>query len=256
MKRTFDIIMSAIGLIVLSPLLTAVTVAVFLQDRSNPYFTQERCGMGTTRFQLIKFRTMTNGKHIIKDYSPGDDNRVTPVGRFLRQYHLDELPNLINILKGDMSFVGPRPMPFEVDQELDPGYANTYEILGWEVRNSVMPGVTGVAQLKCPKMASRERKFCFDITYVWNRSMWFDIVLIGHTLKLIILRLLAIRVTLSLMAFLFLLLAMSGIVMAVDEFSNVISDRSIVPDSIGAMAFAIFGLVWLILFMMAVRGKR
>ena len=254
MKRTSDIVMSALGLVVLSPLLTVIALAVVLQDRHRPFFTQWRCGRGVSRFQLIKFRTMTDGNHIIKDYDV--DDRVTPVGRFLRRYHLDEFPNLINILCGDMSFVGPRPMPYEVDQTLDPGYANTTLIPGWGVRNSVRPGVTGVAQLYCPKMVSRERKFCFDITYVWNRSMWFDIKIISRTCLLILLRLLSIRVTLSLMALLFLLLAVSGIVMAVDEFSNVISDRSIVPDSIGAIAFALFGFVWLILFMMAVRGKR
>jgi len=256
MKRTFDIVMSALGLIVLSPLLTAIAMAVFLQDRQSPLFTQWRCGRGSSRFLLIKFRTMTDGEHIIKDYAR--DGRVTPVGRILRRYHLDEMPNLINILKGDMSFVGPRPMPYRVDQELDPGYINTRLIPGWCMRNSVRPGVTGYAQLNCPKMAPRQCKFEYDNIYVRNYSFRFDMILIVQTLKLILKRLLAIRLIFSPVSLVLLLLAVSGIVMALDECSNILDARSLIPDSVGAIAFASFGFGCLLLFVLVgfhQRGK-
>lgn len=248
MKRTFDIIMSGLGLVALSPLLVAIGLVVFLQDRHKPFFTQERCGRGTTRFQIVKFHTMSGNNNTIKDYL--HDGRVTPVGRILRQYHLDELLNLLNILKGDMSFVGPRPMPFEVDQELDPGYSNTYEIPGWEVRNSVRPGVTGLAQLYCPKMVSREHKFQFDVFYVEERTWRLDMSLITYTVKLMLKRLLAIRLTFSPVSLVLLLLAVVFLGQALDELLNLVSGvRS--STLAGVIGFGCISVGWLLLFVVA-----
>ena len=180
MKRTMDIVISTIGLLLLSPFLAVVACIIWDYDWHSPFFLQERCGRGTSRFQIIKFRTMVNGNHRIKDYA--QDGRVTSLGRSLRKYHIDELPSLINVLKGDMSLVGPRPMPYEVDRELDPGYSNTYQIPGWRLRSKVRPGMTGLAQLRCEKMAPRQLKFYHDVIYVKRNNLWMDIKLIFYTI--------------------------------------------------------------------------
>jgi len=184
MKRLFDITFSGIGLLLLSPVLAVVACLIWDFDGHSPFFTQERCGRGDSRFQIIKFRTMVNGNHQIKDYA--QDGRVTSLGKYLRKYHIDEIPSLINVVKGDMSLVGPRPMPYEVDQELDPGYENTYQIPGWSVRSSVRPGMTGLAQVLCPKMASRRNKFRFDAVYVAHRSFEVDNAIIVITVGILI----------------------------------------------------------------------
>jgi lipopolysaccharide/colanic/teichoic acid biosynthesis glycosyltransferase len=119
----------------------------------------------------------------VKDYA--EDNRVTRVGRLLRRCHADELPGLVNVLKGDMSLVGPRPMPFLVDAELDPGYPDTTVIPGWHVRSTVRPGMTGLAQVRCPKMASRRAKFRFDGLYVRRRCWRMDMAVLVGTARLV-----------------------------------------------------------------------
>ena len=179
MKRTLDIIIAAVALVVLFPLLAIVALLIVLQDGHSPIFRQERCGRGLSRFLIVKVRTMTSGRHGIADYI--EDARVTRVGRVLRQVHLDEALDLWNVLAGDMSIVGPRPMPFSVDQSLDLGCANTYQVIGWAERNSVRPGITGRAQVFCPKRVSRRRKFTFDAIYVRRQSLLLDLWILMAT---------------------------------------------------------------------------
>lgn len=176
LKRVIDITVAAIGLIVLSPFLVLVAVCLVAEDGQWPLFTQQRCGRGISRFRIIKFRTMKAGRHAVKDYA--DDGRVTVLGAKLRRFHFDELPTLINVLLGHMSLVGPRPMPFEVDADLDPGYPDTTTIPGWHLRSKVRPGMTGMAQVRCAKMASRRDKFRFDGLYVRRRCARLDYCLI------------------------------------------------------------------------------
>jgi lipopolysaccharide/colanic/teichoic acid biosynthesis glycosyltransferase len=183
-KRLIDITVAAIGLIVLLPFLGLVAICIMAEDAQWPMFTQERCGRGITRFRIMKFRTMKAGRHTIKDYAA--DSRVTVLGAKLRRFHIDELPTLVNVLLGHMSLVGPRPMPFEVDEELDPGYPDTTTIPGWHLRSTVRPGMTGLAQVRCPKMASRQEKFRHDGMYVRHRSPKMEMAILLGTVALLL----------------------------------------------------------------------
>jgi lipopolysaccharide/colanic/teichoic acid biosynthesis glycosyltransferase len=174
MKRLFDLAVSLTALTLLSPLWLAITLAIYLESGRPIYFKQVRCGKGLKRFNLLKFRTMTNGNHKVVNLE--HDHRVTKVGRILRTTSLDSLPELLSIVKGDMSFVGPRPMPYEVEDE--PGYPNIEKIPGHYKRSHVKPGLTGIAQVYCSKFVSRKYKFRYDNIYVSKACFLLDIKLI------------------------------------------------------------------------------
>lgn len=184
MKRLFDLAIAVPGYIIVSPLMMAIIIIVMMQDGGSPYFYQERCGIGNTKFKMIKFRTMKNGHHRIKDYPV--DPRVTPFGKLLRKTHLDELPELFNVITGDMSLVGPRPMPYYVDEHTDNGIDTTDKIAGWNIRSTVKPGMTGMAQVYCPKMTSRRNKYRFDNLYIKRQSIWLDVKLILATFRMMV----------------------------------------------------------------------
>jgi len=177
-KRLFDIISSAMGLIVLSP---AIFYIVFLTHRklgSPVLFRQIRPGKDEKPFEMIKFRTMRDA--IDKDGMPlPDSERITPFGNFLRNSSLDELPELWNVLKGDMSFVGPRPLLKEYLPLYSPEQAR---------RHNVRPGITGWAQVNGRNAISWEEKFKYDIWYVENQSFWLDMKIIWMTIKKVIAR--------------------------------------------------------------------
>ena len=177
-KRLFDIISSAIGLIVLAP---AIFFIVFLTHRklgSPVLFRQIRPGKDEKPFEMIKFRTMRDA--IDKDGMPlPDSERITPFGNFLRNSSLDELPELWNVIKGDMSLVGPRPLLKEYLPLYSPEQAR---------RHNVRPGVTGWAQVNGRNAISWEEKFEYDIWYVENQSFWLDIKIIWMTIKKVIAR--------------------------------------------------------------------
>jgi len=177
-KRLFDIISSAIGLIVLAP---AIFFIVFLTHRklgSPVLFRQIRPGKDGKPFEMIKFRTMRDV--IDKDGMPlPDSERITPFGNFLRNSSLDELPELWNVLKGDMSFVGPRPLLKEYLPLYSPEQAR---------RHNVRPGITGWAQVNGRNAISWEEKFKYDIWYVENQSFWLDMKIIWMTIKKVIAR--------------------------------------------------------------------
>lgn len=171
-KRILDIISSLLAIIILSPLLGALTVIGAFEMKGNPFFTQERPGKDEKIFKLIKFRTMTNAKD--KDGNLlSDADRLTRYGKFLRNTSLDELPELFNILKGDMSVIGPRPL---LVQYL-PRY-NEYQ----HRRHEVKPGLSGWAQVNGRNAISWEDKFNYDVEYVDNYSMLMDIKILFMTI--------------------------------------------------------------------------
>ena len=171
-KRILDIISSLLAIIILSPLLGMLTVIGAFEMKGNPFFTQERPGKDEKIFKLIKFRTMTNAKD--KDGNLlSDADRLTRYGKFLRNTSLDELPELFNILKGDMSVIGPRPL---LVQYL-PRY-NEYQ----HRRHEVKPGLSGWAQVNGRNAISWEDKFNYDVEYVDNYSIVMDIKILFMTI--------------------------------------------------------------------------
>lgn len=176
LKRFFDILLSLIGLGISFPLWIIISVAIYLEDRGPIFFSLELPGRYDKPFRLHKFRTMKplkEGNHEMVFLE--DDPRVTKVGKILRETALDELPQLINILKGDMSFVGPRPMD---RSEGNPRYSDISDIPGYEIRKRVRPGLTGIAQLYADKYISPRRKFWYDNLYVRNMNSLLDMRII------------------------------------------------------------------------------
>jgi len=181
-KRLFDICLSSIGIIGSSPLWLVCSLAIKLEDRGSVFYTQERVGKQGEVFWTIKFRSMV--KDAEKDIGPvqaiENDPRVTKVGRILRATAMDELPQLINILKGDMSFVGPRALRPE-EREVHGNPHTTMRIEGipnYKDRVIVRPGLTGLAQVYLPTDASRRKKFRYDLLYIKNQSLFLDLKLI------------------------------------------------------------------------------
>lgn len=176
-KRVLDFILSLAALTVMSPLLLVLIVIGTIQMKGNPFFVQPRPGKNERIFNLIKFRSMTSEKDANGNLLP-DHIRLTKYGKFLRATSLDELPELINILKGDMSIVGPRPLLTEYIP-----YYTTKE----RCRHNVRPGLTGLAQINGRNFVSWDRRLALDIEYIENISFAQDINIICKTaLNLII----------------------------------------------------------------------
>lgn len=171
-KRLLDFILSLFALIVLSPVLIILIVLGFVFMKGNPFFTQLRPGKDEKIFRLIKFRTMTNQKDKEGNFLP-DQARLTKYGKFLRSTSLDELPELFNILIGDMSVVGPRPLAVRY---LD--FYNETE----RKRHSVLPGLTGLAQINGRNTVNWPERFAFDLEYVNNISLKLDIEIVLKTI--------------------------------------------------------------------------
>jgi len=177
-KRVIDFTLSLIALIVLSPILLILVIVTAIAMKGNPFFTQCRPGKDEKIFKLIKFRTMTNERDENGDLLP-DDVRLNKFGKFLRSTSLDELPELLNILKGDMSIIGPRPLLVK--------YLPLYNE-EQRRRHSVRPGLTGNAQANGRNALSWEDKFKLDIEYVDNLSFAFDVKIILDTVKAVLRR--------------------------------------------------------------------
>jgi len=171
MKRTVDILLSMIGLLLLAPVLLIVGVLVRIRLGSPVLFTQIRPGYRGRPFQLTKFRTMTDEKDSNGNLL-SDLDRLPAFGRFLRATSMDELPELWNVLKGDMSLVGPRPLLME--------YLELYSEEQWR-RHEVRPGITGWAQVNGRNALKWEEKFALDVWYVDNRTMWLDLKILLMT---------------------------------------------------------------------------
>ncbi|MBL1220646.1 sugar transferase [Chryseobacterium sp. L7] len=172
-KRIIDFLIALIGLIVLSPVFIVVTVLLYIANQGKPFFFQARPGLNEKMFNIIKFKTMNDKKDSRGNYLP-DSERLTPVGSFIRQTSLDELPQLINVLKGDMALIGPRP--------LLPQYLSLYNE-SQKRRHHIRPGITGWAQVNGRNAISWTKKFELDIWYIDNLSLATDGKVILLTLK-------------------------------------------------------------------------
>lgn len=170
-KRFMDIVLSIIGLIILSPILLIVSIAIKIDSKGPVIFKQERIGKDGKVFKIYKFRSMVVGAEKMGTgvYSKKGDSRVTRVGKFIRMTSIDELPQLVNILKGEMSFIGPRPVltyhPWKYE-EYTPEQLKRFE---------VRPGVTGLAQIHGRKQVEWEKRIKYDVEYVEKLGLWLDI---------------------------------------------------------------------------------
>ena len=180
-KRAFDATLSGIGLLLSAPVWAFAAAAIKLEDGGPVFFRQARVGQNGTPFTVLKFRSMVvdaGQDHAVRQASAGD-SRVTGIGRLMRATAMDELPQLVNIFKGDMSFVGPRAlMPGEIETGGDGRLVAMEDIPGYRERTAVQPGLTGIAQIYAPRDVTRRHKFRYDRLYVKRRSFWLDIRLI------------------------------------------------------------------------------
>ncbi|MEO1373373.1 MAG: sugar transferase [Cyanobacteria bacterium J06635_10] len=170
-KYVLDRVIAAIALLVLSPLMLIVAIAIYSRMGSPLIFSQARPGKDNRVFQFYKFRTMTDEQDADGNLLD-DEQRLTAFGEFLRETSLDEIPQLWNILKGDMSFVGPRPLLVRYLERYSPQQARRHE---------VKPGITGLAQVKGRNSINWEEKFQLDVWYIDNWSLWLDLKILVMT---------------------------------------------------------------------------
>lgn len=175
-KRIIDFLIALIGLILLSPVFIVVMILLYFANQGKPFFLQARPGLNEKIFNIIKFKTMNDRKDAQGNYLP-DSERLTRIGSFIRQTSLDELPQLINVLKGDMAIIGPRP--------LLPQYLSLYSE-SQKRRHNIRPGITGWAQVNGRNAISWTMKFELDIWYIDNVSFVTDCKVMFLTLKKVI----------------------------------------------------------------------
>lgn len=176
LKRCIDFSASFVGFILISPILIIVAIALAFQNKGTPFFLQTRPGKNQTPFKIIKFKTMTDQRDAEGDLL-SDNERMTGLGKIIRKLSIDELPQLINVIKGDMSLVGPRPLLFKYiplfsDEQLR--------------RHEVRPGITGWAQVNGRNSISWTKKFELDVEYIDNLSLAFDFKIIYLTVLKVI----------------------------------------------------------------------
>lgn len=171
-KRLFDLVLAGLGLVILSPVLLLLALLVRIVHGSPVLFTQTRPGFQGRPFRIYKFRTMTNARDENGQLLP-DAHRLTRLGRFLRASSLDELPELFNVLRGEMSLVGPRPLLMQYLERYTPEQAR---------RHQVLPGITGWAQVNGRNALTWEEKFRLDVWYVDHWSLWLDVKILLLTL--------------------------------------------------------------------------
>ena len=176
LKKILDFFIAFTALLVLSPLLIPITVLLALANNGKPFFFQKRPGKNGHIFNIIKFKTMTDEKDENEDLLP-DEKRLTAVGKFVRKTSIDEIPQLINVLKGNMSLIGPRP--------LLPQYLPLYSERQRK-RHNVKPGITGWAQVNGRNAISWTKKFEYDVWYVENLSFELDMKIIIRTIKKVV----------------------------------------------------------------------
>src|SRR5574343_272454 len=177
-KRILDFLIALIALLLLSPVILVVFVVLLISYRSTPFFFQDRPGFQERKIRIIKFKSMNDKKDASGKLLP-DNVRLTPLGKFIRKYSLDELPQLINVLIGDMSLVGPRPLLFKYL----PLYNDTQRR-----RHEARPGITGWAQVNGRNSISWEEKFKLDVYYVDHVSLAFDLKILWLTVMKVIRR--------------------------------------------------------------------
>jgi sugar transferase EpsL len=170
-KRIFDLVLTVPGLILISPLLLVIAVLVRLFLGKPVLYSQVRPGYQNKLFTLLKFRTMTDARDNQGNLLP-DEDRVTPLGRFLRNLSIDEFPELFNVLRGEMSLIGPRPLLVQYLQRYSPEQIRRHEVL---------PGITGWAQINGRNTITWQDKFLYDVWYVDHWSFWLDIKILAIT---------------------------------------------------------------------------
>ena len=181
-KRPFDFLLSFTGLVLSSPLWLVISLLIWFNDKGPIFYSQKRVGINGIPFTTYKFRTMIPESDQLYGFKQAEegDERITKVGKILRHSAMDELPQLLSILKGDMSFVGPRallPDEIEVNNEINEPIP-IEKIPGYKKRQSVRPGLTGVAQIYAPRDINRKNKFRYDNIYIKNQSFSLDLRLI------------------------------------------------------------------------------
>jgi len=180
-KRALDASLAGIGLVLSAPLWAVLAALVKLEDRGPVFFGQERVGEGGRIFSVLKFRSMIVDaeKRVGALQASEHDPRITRIGRIMRASAMDELPQLWNIFRGDMSFVGPRALrPGEIETNGGGRMVSMEDIPGYVERHSVRPGLTGIAQIFAPRDVPRRWKFKYDQIYVRNQGFWLDVRLI------------------------------------------------------------------------------
>lgn len=182
LKRFFDLIGSLVGLLILSPFFILIIVIIRLNSKGKAIFKQIRLGKNGKHFKIYKFRTMVNNAENIGDgiKLTKNDSRITGVGRFLRKFSIDELPQLFNILIGNMSFVGPRPLLID-----HPKSINEYSDKELK-RFDMKPGITGLAQVSGRGKISWEEKFAFDYNYIEKFNLFFDLYILFKTIGVVL----------------------------------------------------------------------
>lgn len=175
-KRMFDLIFSSVALILFLPIMLAVYLSIRISMGKEVIFTQTRPGLHGKIFKMYKFRTMIP---VESNQNKTDDERITSLGKFLRASSLDELPELFNVIKGDMSLVGPRPLLVDYLEKYTPTEMRRHEAL---------PGITGLAQVRGRNNLSWRNKFKYDVFYVDHHSLFFDVKILFETLMVVLLR--------------------------------------------------------------------
>lgn len=175
-KYFIDFIFAVLGLILFSPIFVFITILLFFDFKESPFFLQRRVGKNNTIFFIVKYKTMKNTKDQNGLLLP-DEQRLTKLGTLIRKTSLDEIPQLINVLKGEMSFVGPRPLLTDYMHLYDPIQIRRHE---------VKPGITGWVQVNGRNAIDWERKFKLDVWYVDNVSFWLDLKILLLTVQKVI----------------------------------------------------------------------
>lgn len=175
-KPLLDCVVSLLGIVVLSPVFLVILISLFISNNGKVFFVQNRPGKNEKIFKIIKFRTMNNKKDAHGNLLP-DAERLTYLGKIVRKTSLDEIPQLINVLKGDMSLIGPRP--------LLPEYLSLYNERQ-KKRHTVKPGITGWAQINGRNAVEWNKKFEFDVWYIENLSFILDLQILFLTLKKVV----------------------------------------------------------------------
>ncbi len=194
LARAVSFLAALVGLIGLAPLFSLIALAIKLDSRGPLFFVQERLGLRGKRFKLIKFRTMHPASCRTSEWVQDNGHRITRVGKWLRKFHLDELPQFVNIARGDMNLVGPRPHPVSNYELLALVARNTPEsgedIPYYSLRLMVRPGLTGWAQIRygyANNVDEETEKLRYDLYYVKHMSLWFDLRILFNTVKIVVL---------------------------------------------------------------------
>ena len=181
LKRPFDLLISLAGIIISLPIWAIISILIWVDDKGPIFYSQNRVGINSKHFKTYKFRTMISESDQLYGNKQAEegDMRITRVGKYLRHTAMDELPQLLSILNGDMSFVGPRALlPDEIEVNDTRESISIDEIPGYQYRQSVLPGLTGIAQIYAPRDINRRNKFRYDSIYIKNQSFSLDLKLI------------------------------------------------------------------------------